>query len=275
MSKYHNKDILYIKKTELLVKNLNVSKEFYKNVMGMTVLNETKERLELGTSKNVLLVLTENKDAIKKTRTTGLYHVAYLLNKKEELANFLYNALINKTNLIGASDHGASNAIYLEDPDNNGIEIYYDLDDSKWFNKDGLSLITKPLDIEDLLKSVTNKEFFKMNDETIVGHVHFSVSNLKDAKHYFKDILGFNLLLSTPSAMFLSDNNYHHHIGVNIWQSYKTMNRPINMTGLISYNLNVPFKDEFIKKLKLNNIKVYNENENNYFYDLNDVKVIF
>lgn len=274
MHKYHNKDVLHINEVTLLVKDLKVSKTFYEKILGMKVKYENKNKLILGTESKNLLTLIENKEAIEKTKTTGLYHVAYLLNSKKELANFLYNALIKNVNIIGASDHGASNAIYLNDPDNNGIEVYYDLDDFT-LNNNKLNLITKPLDIEDLLKESNKDNFFIMNDKTVIGHVHFSVRDLIEAKHYFKDILGFNLLLSTPSAMFLSDKDYHHHIGVNIWNSYKTINRPKNMTGLISYNLNVPYKDEFIKRLKDNNIKVYNKEKKQYFYDINDVLVYF
>lgn len=129
------------------------------------------------------------------------------------------------------------------------------------------------LDIEKLLKKVNNKNNFKMNSKTIIGHVHFSVNNLSEGLNFFENILGFELLLKTPSAAFLSDRKYHHHIGMNIWQSYKAENRKKDMVGLTGYHLNVLNKEKFIKKLNNNNIKVYNENNKSYFYDINNCVV--
>lgn|SRR5690625_656642 len=270
MNKYHNKDVLHINKVKLLIKDLNRSINFYENILGMHT-HEIKDGVaNLGTKDKVLLTLVENKNAMIKSKTTGLYHVAYLLDSENELANFLYNALKNNVEFQGFSDHGASNAIYLLDPDLNGIEMYFDLDDSKWFNQDVLSLTTKLLDVESLLKKVTNKLEFKMNNNTIIGHVHFSVSDLDEGLNYFQNIIGFDLLLKWPNAAFLSDKKYHHHIGMNVWRSKNTINRPNDMVGLISYHLNVKNKDELIERLNNNNIKIYSNKDKSYFYDLNN-----
>lgn len=270
MNKYHNKDVLHINKVKLLIKDLNRSINFYENILGMHT-HEIKDGVaNLGTKDKVLLTLVENKNAMIKSKTTGLYHVAYLLDSENELANFLYNALKNNVEFQGFSDHGASNAIYLLDPDLNGIEVYFDLDDSKWFNQDVLSLTTKLLDVESLLKKVTNKLEFKMNNNTIIGHVHFSVSDLDEGLNYFQNIIGFDLLLKWPNAAFLSDKKYHHHIGMNVWRSKNTINRPNDMVGLISYHLNVKNKDELIERLNNNNIKIYSNKDKSYFYDLNN-----
>lgn len=270
MFKYHNENVLHITEVELLVKDLKKSVDFYKDILGMHIHNITNDTAKLGTTNKVLLKLKEKRDASKNTRTTGLYHVAYLLDDEANLANFLYNALKHNINFQGFSDHGVSNALYLLDPDLNGIEVYIDLDDSKWFKNNSLELVTRPLNIEHLIKNVNNRNEFKMNNNTIIGHVHFSVNNLDEGINYFKDILGFNLLLKYSTAAFLSDNNYHHHIGINVWQSHNAKPRDNNTTGLISYHLNCKNKSEIIKRLNKNNIKVYNENNKTYFYDINN-----
>lgn len=258
MNKYHNENVMYVKSFDLLVSDINKSLNFYLKSLGLKLLRQE-----------------ENKNALKKEKTTGLYHFALLLKRRSDLGNLLNNFIKNKTYISGGSDHGVSEAIYLNDPDGNGIEIYYDKDESLWpYLNNKLKMVSEPLDYEELI-SLKNTDNFIMPEDTIIGHMHFHVSNLNDAKNFFVNILGFKLIENMHSALFISDNNYHHHIGFNIWNGINIKNRDSNMVGLISYDLNIPEnkKQSLYDILNNNNIEIYKENNKEYILDPNLVKV--
>lgn len=268
------KDNVYIKNIELLVQDLEMMKSFYETIIGLEVIDSKEGSVNLGISNNILLTLTENKHAVLHNKHTGLYHMAFLLPKMNDLGKVIKHIVMdNEYPLSGASDHLVSNAIYLDDPEGNGIEIYADLNSDDWeFNNGEIEMATLPMDVNHIMEIRDMSEFTKLPEGTILGHVHFTVDNINNASNYFNQTLGFNILLNfNNQALFLSTNNYHHHIGANIWEGRNIKNRDKYDTGLISYTLNINNKDEFKKSLEEKGFKV----DNNSFIDIYGLTVYF
>lgn len=254
------KDNLYIKSVDLLVKDIVMMRNFYETIIGLELISESKGRVELGIAGNVLITLVENKQALLHTKHTGLYHLALLLPKMSDLGKVI-NHIVNENEypLSGASNHLVSNAIYLDDPEGNGIEIYADNDKQEWhFTNNEIEMATIPMDVNYIMEIRDTSEFTKLPKHTILGHVHFTVNDINLAKDYFMNTLGFNLLLNHNNhALFLSSNGYHHHIGANIWEGKKLVNRTEYDSGLIGYHLNVKDRVGFIKRLETKGFSVH------------------
>ncbi len=135
----------------------------------------------------------------------------------------------------GASDHGVSEALYLSDPDGLGIEIYADRPRERWERPaagDGVKMFTRPLDIEDLLAQAPDEPPQEIEPETVIGHVHLKVGDVGRASSFYHDVLGFSEQATLPSAAFLAADGYHHHIGLNSWQSLGAGAPPPTAPGL-------------------------------------------
>lgn len=200
------------------VLHLDRSLAFYEQVIGYRLLEKTKRQAILTVDgKNPALILKSPEGVIPKKRlTTGLYHFAILLPQRNYLANFLrYLLALNIP--FGASDHTVSEAIYLDDPDGNGIEVYCDRPDVSWeWVKDGIHMATKRLDGDNLLQDV-NAKWTTLPENTVIGHIHLNVANLVDTENFYSKGLGFDLMTRYPGALFMSSGGYHHHLGLNIW----------------------------------------------------------
>jgi len=208
-----------IKSVTLRVKNLNEMKSFYQRVLGMTILSENNDLATLGTKNKVLLTLKHSDDYTEpKEPVAGLYHVAYLLPERKYLASFLSHLIDTRTPIEGASDHGVSEAVYLRDPEWNGIEVYVDRPKDKWPMKNGqVDMFTDAMDIADIMTLKIPYE--GLPDQTLIGHVHQHVSDIQNHLDYYQNGLGMDLMLQYgASASFLSYNGYHHHIGMNVWK---------------------------------------------------------
>jgi catechol 2,3-dioxygenase len=150
--------------------------------------------------------------------------------------------LQNNWRFFGAADHGVSEAFYTADPDGNGIELYADRPRSKWnWQKDQVSMLTDPLDINDVINaggSVTRND---LPAQTDVGHIHIQVSNLERAREFYQDLLGLEVTQSDyPGALFLAAGKYHHHLGVNVWAGESAPPPPENAVGLYAFGLRIP-----------------------------------
>lgn len=257
MNKYHNSEAIYIKQVALRVMNIEKSIKFYENILGFEVINNNEDSVSLGLDNKVLLILKQAKTP-KEVRSAGLYHIAYLVPKRSDLANWLYYHLINKTRIDGASHHGVSEAIYLQDIDGNGIEVYTDTSDDTWkWDQKEVSMVTEVLDIDDLFKEVdtpTNK----LPSNTIIGHIHLSVLDLNKTQDFYH-LIGFDTVLNIRSAAFLSSRQYHHHIGMNVW----------NMTGAKQHSKSQSDLDYFVihypNEIALNNA-LKNLDKNGFSY---------
>ncbi|NLC42411.1 MAG: VOC family protein [Erysipelothrix sp.] len=204
----------------LNVNNLDGMTKFYEETIGLEVLNRNEVRSELGGLGSTAPILTLLKsEAKQRKQNTGLYHFAVLLDSRKALGSFLIHLLATGYPIDGASDHGYSEAIYLTDPEGNGIEVYADKEVSAWDIEDDGTIngITIAMDAEGVLKS-GEQNVPKMNENTIMGHVHLFVTDLVATEKFYVDQLGFDLKLNYgDQAKFMASGLYHHHVGANTW----------------------------------------------------------
>lgn len=279
MSKFHNEETMYVDSITLLVKDIDKLLSFYTQNIGFELIEQKGDTYRLGVGNKILLNLVSNPEAELKGKITGLYHFAILLPNRKYLGQLINYYIKTNQRIVGGSDHAVSEALYLSDPEGNGIEIYADRDETKWeYQNDEVVMVTEAMDYEGLINDAYEEEWQGLPLGTVLGHVHFHVANLLKASNFFIDTLGFNqTLFYGGSAIFVSDQGYHHHIGLNTWNGVGAKNRTENMTGLMSYHLQVPSKakKQFTEQLKDQGIVIYSDNNQNYIIDVNGVKVYF
>jgi len=204
----------------LAVSDVARSAEFYERVLGLSASGDGT-RLGAGEDEALVLSPIDGAHAVD-PRRTGLFHVAWLHPSRAALAATVRRVIDAGWRFTGASDHGVSEALYLNDPDGLGIEIYADRPRDQWERPaggDGVVMVTLPLDVEDLLAQDDGPPDPDIAPGTHVGHVHMKVSDVPRATEFYRDALGFALEAAIPSAAFLAAGGYHHHIGLNSWQS--------------------------------------------------------
>lgn len=192
-----------------------------------------------------LLTLVERPGARPRPRhTAGLYHFALLVPSRRDLAAVFLRLHERDWPLDGASDHAVSEALYLSDPDGNGIEIYADRPRDTWvWNGDEVYMTTRPLDLRGLLAELGDEPppWSGIAEGTVLGHVHLHVPDLDAAQHFYRDFLGFDVVNDRyPGARFLSAGGYHHHIGMNVWAGIGVPPTPEDAAGMIEYEIVVP-----------------------------------
>jgi catechol 2,3-dioxygenase len=230
----------YIDQSHLVVTDLGLVSGFYQSMLGLKVIEKTTSGEVLGVGDLPLLTLTTAKDAtIAPRNAAGLFHTAFLMPDRTELARWLRHAAQNNVALDGASDHLVSEAIYLSDPEGNGIEIYADRPHEQWkFHEDGMvEMATLRLDLQALYNSAPDERWDGMAAGTAIGHLHLQVGDIPQADAFYRDVLGLKLMARYPGASFFASGGYHHHLGANIWNSRGAMARAGNMTGLSDYKI--------------------------------------
>lgn len=241
MTNFHQKPTVFVGEVNIKVKKLDYSVGFYENIIGLKVLEKTDHKAILTTDgKKPLLTLEQPEDVIAKPqRTAGLYHFAILLPSRADLSVFLRH-LLETGYPLGAADHYVSEAIYLNDPDGNGIEVYRDRPADEWTWKNGLvDMATEQLDAQGILAE-SNAEWTGLPEGTVMGHIHLHVSDLKKAEEFYTNGLGFDVVSYYPQAVFLSSGGYHHHIAINTWQGTGAPTPPKNSVGLNWYTIIYP-----------------------------------
>lgn len=209
----------------LLVADLPRMQAFYERALGLRLLAHEDDVLVLGTPGGAPLVeLRERADATGRARgASGLFHLALLYPSSAELARALRRLAQAGAQLTGASDHLVSEALYLSDPEGNGIELYRDRPREEWAREpDGeLKMATLPLDVQALLSAAPEDEVDEaIPDGTCMGHVHLQVAELEAAEAFYAGVLGFDVMVRRyPGALFVAAGGYHHHLGLNTWAS--------------------------------------------------------
>lgn len=242
------------------VRELDPILDFYCKDLGLKVVHRDEEIVQLGssmTNAEPLLILKHDPNAEKGPQdAAGLYHFAMLLPDRRSLAAAYLK--IGDTGIVfdGYADHQVSEALYLTDPEGNGIEIYADRPRNLWkFEEDDqVQMATLPLDVDSLLKEVSGakkEELAALPEGTRIGHIHLKVTNLQRSLPFYRTTLGFDLMRYYGSAAFLSVGGYHHHLGMNTWESLGGPARKKEWMGLEYVTLSVPEKEMSILASKL------------------------
>lgn len=228
-----------IGKVTLTVRDLPKVRDYYSQAIGLHVIDEDKTSARMGAGGDVFLELQQDTNAaLNSQREAGLFHTAFLLPSRKDLASWINHIAANRMPIQGASDHIVSEAIYLSDPEGNGIEVYADKPASSWeWSSNGVKMATDRLDIEGLLAAGNNGPWNGAPDATFVGHIHLQVGDLSETEKFYGDVLGFELVTRYPGANFFSTGHYHHHLGTNIWNSRGAGHRSAGKTGLKSFEL--------------------------------------
>lgn len=225
---------LEIGRVALTVNDLPAVQSFYERVLGLRPLPGGGGGLALlGAGDRPLLELREDRQAPRGShREAGLFHTAFLLPSRAALARWLVHAAGSRTRLQGASDHLVSEAIYLADPEGNGIEVYADRPRAAWPQEGGrIRMATERLDLEDLARAADGP-WDGAPKGTVVGHVHLQVGEVAEAEAFYAGTLGFDVTTHYPGASFLGSGGYHHHLGANVWNSPGAGRRRAPVTGL-------------------------------------------
>lgn len=218
----------------LKVRDLDVMASYYKLVLGLTPLETTSGRMTLGNDTSPLLELVGDPTlAPNDPRQAGLFHTAFLMPSRADLARWLAHAVKARVPLQGASDHIVSEAIYLADPEGNGIEVYVDRPVSRWHGPAGeLRMSTDPLDAQALLEAADGPEWAGFPRDGMIGHVHLQVGDTAEADRFYLDMLGLEISARYPGASFYGRGGYHHQLAGNVWNSRRAGKRPKGMAGL-------------------------------------------
>lgn len=231
-------------KVELTVSDLPRSIAYYEESVGLRVLSQDRGTATLGSGMRALLTLIEETGARPARGHTGLYHFALLVPERVDLARWLAHSARDKVPLTGLSDHFVSEALYLSDPDEHGIEIYWDRPRPMWEGKVASQMTTLPLDVNDLMREVADDSevsFAGLPDETVMGHVHLKVAFIQETVAFYRDLLGFGLMAELGSqAAFLGAGGYHHHLGANTWESAGASPPPPGSAALRQATIELP-----------------------------------
>ncbi|MEI4768991.1 VOC family protein [Psychrobacillus sp. FJAT-51614] len=240
-----------VKEVSLIVSDVDKLTTFYQQVIGFDILIAEQNKVTLtADGKTPLLVLEEVENSVEKPLgTTGLYHFAILLPDHSSLGTMLLHLSETEYPMQGASNHQYSDALYLADPDGNGIEIYTDLPPANWErDKDGGYVGgSYPIDFESLVKQAT-PSWNGLPDDTRIGHMHLQASELEITEQFYVDGLGFDITSKGNGSLFLSKDHYHHHIALNIWSGTGLPAPPDNSKGLRKFS--IIFTQEELDKAK-------------------------
>ena len=229
----------------LRVSNLQRAAEFYHDVIGLAEIRRTAATAMMSSrgTPPAQLLLTEDPSAHPRNPfSPGLFHVAWKVGDRASLAGMIRHLAAAGVRLQGFADHGVSEAVYLADPEGNGIEVYRDRPKEEWPMSDGrIAMMTDPLDLDGLLKEPGESGAEFLDPRMSIGHVHLQVSDLGRARTFYHDMLGFDVTQdSYPGALFVSAGGYHHHIGLNTWNSLGRVRPNTAATGLVSYGIVLP-----------------------------------
>lgn len=225
---------LRIGAVRLKVRDLDAVSTFYQTVLGLSPVATSDHRITLGTGDTPLLELVGDPNlAPLDPRQAGLFHTAFLMPTRSDLAHWLAYVMAARVPLQGASDHIVSEALYLADPEGNGIEVYTDRPVSRWRGPKGeIQMSTDPLDVQELLRGAEGTDWTGFPEDGSIGHVHLQVGDTAEADRFYRDVLGLDIAARYPGASFYGSGGYHHQLAGNVWNSRRAGKRPEDMAGL-------------------------------------------
>ena len=246
---YQYNSQIYLAEVALNVKDLESQTAFYHQLLGLEILNQSRNQVLLGAGGKPLVLLIKTDDISNSKQSYGLYHMALLLPTREDLANLFKHLLDLKIPLVGGADHGYSEAIYLEDLEGNGIELYRDKPVAEWdIREDGRIIgVTEELYAQDIYQLGKEIEPFAIASGTRMGHVHLSVKNSLESSSFYQESLGLEDTFTIPHASWIASGDYHHHLAVNEWGGKNLAPREQGMPGLAYYVVEVENKEELLR----------------------------
>lgn len=254
----------------LNVKNLANQERFYTEIVQLEKINAFENEVILGRSGVPVIKLIESSLNPPPMGSAGLYHVAILFETRESLAETLDNILQKDPEAYsGSGDHYVSEAFYFYDPEGNGIELYFDRPRSEWIWEDGkIKMGTMYIDEQAYIQKYKNLELSTQNSKLQTGHLHLKVGDIGLAREFYVNTLGFEITAELPTALFISAGGYHHHIGMNTWESMGAGFRKDSI-GLVSFEIKVPkaFIDKLENQLGSKKVEFEKSNDNLMFLD--------
>ncbi|MEZ4863412.1 MAG: VOC family protein [Caldilineaceae bacterium] len=226
---------------QLTVSNLERSLTFYQEVLGFQRHDRTDGQATLGAGGDDLLHLVELPNARHVSHHSGLYHFAVLTPSRPALGQVLHS-LVEHGVQIGGSDHLVSEAIYLNDPDGIGIEVYRDRPRDTWRYENGRVVMGGlPLDYQGILREgmAMGESWSGLEPETVIGHIHLHVGDLPAALKFYQEIIGFDLMATWNGAAFYAAGGYHHHLATNTWAGVGAPPQPADAVGLRHYTVHL------------------------------------
>jgi catechol 2,3-dioxygenase len=272
----------HLGEVSLRISNLERSIQFYTEVVGLKLLERSEKVATLtADGKQSLLRLEQLTDAVTMPvrSTSGLYHFAILLPDRKSLGLALRN-LAESGIEIGQGDHLVSEAFYISDPDQNGIEIYADRARETWKRDADNNYImsSDPVDVDSLFALAANEPWQGLPAGTVIGHVHFHVRSLEESRRFYTGVLGFDIVgnFANMSALFVSAGGYHHHIGLNIWAGAGAPVNPDNATGIdyftIIYDGKEPL-EQAVEKLRQSNASIEQQGTDWFTVDPQNIRI--
>ncbi len=239
---------IYLAEVVLNVKDLASQTAFYQQIIGLEILSQTETEAILGVDGKVLVQLIQTQESGEVREHYGLYHLAILLPTRKALADVLKNLSDLRIPLVGGADHGYSEALYLEDLEGNGIELYRDKPVSSWdIREDGRIIgVTEALAAQDIYELGEKVDPFLLAEGTRMGHIHLSVKDSRAASQFYQKVLGLEDKFSVPSASWIAAGDYHHHLAVNEWGGKNLAPRKQDLPGLAYYIIEVAHKEELL-----------------------------
>ena len=231
---YANRTPLRIGSVGLKARDLSRLADYYEQAIGLQLIDRDSKTARLGAGGVTLLELESAPNATPDDpRNAGLYHTAFLQPTRGDLARWLVHVARTRVPLSGASDHLVSEAIYLDDPEGNGIEVYRDRLPQEWrWNGDRIQMATDRLDLDNLAADAGNTAYAGAPDGLRVGHIHLRVGDLAATQKFYCDVLGLDPTAGRGGALFMSSGRYHHHVGSNVWHSAGAGQRDDDRAGL-------------------------------------------
>ena len=271
-----------IQSIDIRVRDLKDSLNFYSDLNGFKIVDQNDFEAILSSTGVLpyIIKLTEDKSApVRIKGSTGLFHMAFLFPNRKELARVFMRLFKNNIKFQGFSDHLVSEAIYLSDPDGNGVELYTDKPRDQWQESHGQILMdTLPLDLSKVTSELDDPEIWNgIHPDTTLGHIHLNVSELKKAEEFYNEILGFRITNTQfPKALFLGAGGYHHHIGSNTWMLDKRAKADENSLGMTSFTIRIP-DDNYInlisERAEENKLNVFSDNKSVLIKDFDNINI--
>jgi len=232
---------LHIGAVGLTVRDLDAMTRHYQGLLGLSVIDRSDGVVRLGAG-GVTLLQLEHRPKAKPddAATAGLYHTAFLMPTRQDHARWILHIARNRVPITGASDHGVSEAFYLDDPEGNGIEVYSDRPVERWQRENGLIVMpTTQLDVEAILREVdpATATYPSAPEGLRIGHVHLRVGSIAKAEEFYRGAVGLDLTRQRGGATFMSSGGYHHHVGANVWHSEGAGPRDPDRAGLAWFSM--------------------------------------